>query len=198
MKLVLPPTVAVLRDASDVDPAAVARIEEGFVVVHPDEPDRWTYFAKINVDAEKLWGVFEALAATLPDRVGAIAGIANEEPALLPYADRAEVMRVLRLFKKELAFDGFLEFGITAQTRTEIEEVWLTAEKFFKVWGRDEASFRAVMAKLALREIDGLRFVDEFAHVSTTLSYVDKSALHATDVLDEVVERLRALEDDQR
>src|SRR5581483_7996328 len=173
-------------------------IEAGFVVVHPDEPDRWTYFAKINVDAPRIWEVFEALAGTLSDHVGPIVGFSHEEPALIAYAGREEVMRVLRLFKKELVFDGFLEFGITNQSRTEIEEVWLTAEKFFKVWGRDEASFRAVMAKLGLKEIEGLRFVDEFTHSHAALSCVDKTALRTQDVLDEVVERLSALSDDQR
>jgi hypothetical protein len=197
MKLVLPPTVAVLRadEAPGIDPDAVERIEEGFVVAYPDEPDRWTYFAKINVNAPALWDVFEALAATLPDRVGPIAGFPNEEPALLPYASRDAILSILRLFKKELSFDAFLEFGITAQTYSEIEEVWLTGEKFFKVWGRDEASFRRVMETLGLREVPELRFVDEFPHSHTTLSYVDKSALHAADVLDEIVERLRALEE---
>jgi hypothetical protein len=200
MKLVLPPTVAVLcpDEAPGIDPAggqnAVERIEEGFVLVHPDGPDRWTYFAKVNVDAHKLWDTFEVLAATLPDHVGAIAGFSNEEPELLPYANRTDIMSVLRLFKKELSLDAFLEFGITAQTRTEIEEVWLCGEKYFKVWGRDEASFRAVMDKLGLREVPELRFVDEFPHSHTTLSHLDTSALHAAEVLDEIVERLRALD----
>lgn len=198
MKLLLPPTLSFPRaedapDGIDIEAAdaarEAARIEEGFVLERFEDRS-WTYFARVNVDAPRLWDVFESLVGALPERVGPIVGSHGEEPALLPYQPRADALSVLRLYRTELSLDGFLEFGLIHQTDAITEEVFVPSAKYVKVWGRDEDGFRERMKAFGIDEVPDLRFVDEFPLMSCSLGVIDTKALHFTTVLDAIGERL--------
>jgi hypothetical protein len=202
VKLKLPPTLAFPTaddlpagtDLATADAArAAARIEPGYTIELLSAPSRFTYFARCNVDNDDLFGVFEALVAKLPEPIGTIVGPKGEEPDFLPYAARADVMRILRLYRNEIVRDPFLECGVTHQVDGKSDEVFIAAAKYLRVWGNDVAAFRRTMAGLGLEEIPDLRFVDEFPLTSQALRVVEPGALHYVDVLEELAERVRDL-----
>lgn len=195
--LVLPPTLALLEPdgtGSDVDLAAReakrAHIAPGYRIYPAPEGAPYAFYARCNVDAPLLWDAFEALVRCVPDPVGTIAGIKDQKPRMLPYAPKEEVLRVLRLYRRELSEDALIEFGLIHQTRTTTHEVFVPAAKYISVWLTDRADFECTMKALHLEQIPDLRFVDEFPRVSSSLSAIVKEALHPEDVIAELEERI--------
>lgn len=201
--LVLPPTLSLLEPdgtGSDTDRAAkeakTARIAPGYRLYTPREGAPYSFYARVNVDAPQLWSAFEALLSLLTEPVGAIAGIKDEEPKMLPYIPKADVLPIFRLYKRELCEDALLEFGLIHQTRTATDEVYVQAAKCISVWGNDVEAFKRIMKTLGLQEIPDLRFIDEFPRVSSTLSVMVKEALHPEDVLMQLEDRITDLAND--
>lgn len=201
MKLKLPSTLAFpsreeAPKSFDIDAAnahrAAARIEPGYVLsLAEDKP--FTFYARCNVDTDRLWDAFEAFAADLPDVVGTILGFKDEQPELVPYSARLGVVAHLRVYRRELTRDPFLEYGLIHQFEGRTEEVFVAAAKYLRVWGNDLARFRATAARLGLDEIADLRFVDEFPLTSHALHRFEPEALHFTEVLEDLRDRINAL-----
>jgi hypothetical protein len=178
-----PAKVDTLRDA--------ARIEPGYRLREAKDE---RFMAEVNVDVDRLWETFEALAFVLPDPVSGIVGVKDDEPMFGEYADKAAVLATLHAVRDELCHDGFLAFGVIHQTATENEEVFVTSAKYLRVWGADLARFRATMTRLGLDEIPELAFIDEFPIVSETLRATrGETARHFGEVIDEVRRRFDEL-----
>jgi hypothetical protein len=200
VNLRLPPTLASPRedeypktgyDVKAIDEArAAARIEPGYVLTIPTEPKPFTFYARCNLHTDQLWAAFEAFAACLPDDVGLLLGFKDEAPLRVAYRRRDETMPTLRLYRRELSCDPFLECGLIHQVDGRTEEVYIASAKYLRVWGNDLSLFRGTASALGLEEIPELRFVDQFPLTSHALSVVEPGALRFTDVLDDICERL--------
>jgi hypothetical protein len=152
------------------------------------------FMAEVNVDVDRLWETFEALAFVLPEPISGIVGVKDEEPMFGEYADKAAVLAALHGVRDELCHDGFLAFGVIHQTPTANEEVFVTSAKYLRVWGADLPRLRAIMTRVGLREIPELAFIDEFPIVSETLRVVrGETARHFGEVIDEVRKRFDEL-----
>jgi hypothetical protein len=202
MKLKLPSTLTFpSRDEApkhfDIDAAdarrAAARIEPGYVVSAGAADKPFAFYARCNVDTDRLWDAFEAFAGDLPDVVGTILGCKDAKPQLLPYSARAGVVAHLRVYRRELTRDPFLEYGLIHQVDGRTEEVFVPAAKYVRLWGNDLVRFRATAARLGLDEIADLRFVDEFPLISHSLHFLEPEALPFTEVLEDLRDRLDAL-----
>jgi len=202
MRLKLPPTLAFpsreeVPKGYDIDlldaRRAAAQIEPGYVLSPADGDKPFAFYARCNVDTDQLWDAFEAFSGDLPDVVGTILGFKDERPKVLPYSARADVVAQLRLYRRELTRDPFLECGLIHQAAGRTEEVFVTAAKYFRVWGNDVVRFKATAGRLGLDEIADLRFVDEFPLTSHALRFVEPDALHFTDVLEDLCDRLNEL-----
>ncbi|MEO7092452.1 MAG: hypothetical protein ABI175_04320 [Polyangiales bacterium] len=170
---------------------AAARIIPGYRL-RSETNDR--FFAEVNVDADRLWEAFEALAFVLPEPVSGIVGFKDDDPMFSEYADKAPVLAALYSFRDELCHDGFLAFGAIHQTATQNEEVFVTSTKYLRVWGADLAAFRETMTRLELAEVPDLAFVDELPVVSESLRVIrGETARHHEQVIAEVRSRFDAL-----
>jgi hypothetical protein len=172
-----------LRDAAKIEPG------HRFRSITDDR-----FVAEVNVDVDRLWDTFEALAFVLPEPVSGIVGFKDDDPMFSEYADKATVLAALHSARDELCHDGFLAFGLIHQTASDNEEVFVTSAKYLRVWGADVARFRAIMTRLAIPLVEDLAFVDEFPIVSESLRVVrGETARHHDEVLADVRERFDAL-----
>lgn len=178
-----PAKIDALRDAAKIEPGYRLRSESG---------ER--FMAEVNVDVDRLWETFEALAFVLPEPVSGILGFKDDEPMFSEYGEKAPVLAALHAVREELCHDGFLAFGVIHQTDLESEEVFVTSAKYLRVWGGDVARFRAIMQRLGLSPVEDLAFIDEFPIVSESLRIVrGEAARHHDEVMTEVRSRFDAL-----
>lgn len=175
--------VDALRDGANIRPGYRLRAEgEG------------RYVAEVNVDVDRLWALFEALAFVVPEPISGILGFKDDEPMFSEYADKASVLAALYSARDELCHDGFLAFGVIHQTATENEEVFVTSAKYLRVWGADVERFRAIMQRHELEPAPDLAFIDEFPIVSESLRVVrGEPTRHHDEVIADVRERFDGL-----
>ena len=175
--------VDALREAANIRPGYRLRAEA-------DE----RFVAEVNVDVDRLWSVFEALAFVVPEPISGILGFKDDDPMFSEYADKASVLAALYSARDELSHDGFLAFGVIHQTADANEEVFVTSAKYLRVWGADVERFRAIMQRHDLERVDDLAFIDEFPIVSESLRVVrGGEARHHDEVIADVRERFDAL-----
>ncbi|WP_276134955.1 hypothetical protein [Polluticoccus soli] len=164
-----------------------ANIVEGYKFRYNTEQDLpFKFFAEININNSRLWGLFVELAHQLPDEVCCIYGEYDEEPNYSSYADRAHVLNVLSNYQVELAQDCFIEFGLIYHTEEKLEEIFVKEAKHLQVWGTNEAGFRQLMARFQLDEIPDLNFVDEFPKVVEALEEFVPDARPPYQVIEEL------------
>lgn len=203
MRLILPPTLMPPK-AEDypphLDPNAIdarrnaAGIEPGFSVSMAAEGATYELHALVNVDAPRFWEVFERLVERMPEQCAIILGERDDEPYYGPYIPKAELVPILRLFRRELADDPFLEWGVIHQTPTRTEEVFVPHAKYFRVWTSDAEGFRRELTGLDLPEREKVITIDTFPLVSLTLPTVVPGAAHARETVERIIERMEDVE----
>src|SRR5436305_15048400 len=113
--LILPVTVRVplpheLPHREDIEELLVKRkqanITEGFIT-HPNKTPQlhFTFYAEININNNRLWQLFFALANELPDEVHCVYGLTEEEATTTGYFPKEKVIATLSRFEKELTMD---------------------------------------------------------------------------------------------
>jgi hypothetical protein len=164
-----------------------ANIEQGFVLKSSDD-ERYPFYAELNVDAPRIWTVFDSLCRALfRSEVSLVLGAKDAEPQIIGYADISSVLSALGHYKYQLANDGFLHFGIVSEKDGLIHEVFLAEAKCFKVWLDDEDHFRSLMKAHAIPENSELEFLDEYPRVTIRLP-ASKGAVYD---LEELASRLK-------
>jgi hypothetical protein len=115
--------------------------------------------------------VFRDLCAgLLSDPTTLIAGDADREPYPIAAGNVSKFLNVLEIHRYQLAHDGFLQFGLVSDHSDEIEEVFVTETKHFRVWLNDIERFRSIMHGHHICERSRMEFIDEYPRVTTRLS----------------------------
>lgn len=149
-----------------------ARIEQGYVSQKADET-LFTCYAEANIDAPQIWQVFRSLCeALLPEESFAIIGEIDEEPLHSgSYARTQELLALFERFSYHLANDCYIQFGLAAQSETELAEIFVTPTKHFQIWTSKADVLADVMTKFGIAEADELQFIDEFPRTTMALDY---------------------------
>ncbi|HJU69775.1 MAG TPA: hypothetical protein VJ650_16155 [Gemmatimonadaceae bacterium] len=150
------------------------------VIVQPGRPPAFEVYAEANVDAPKLWPLFEALVrALLPSIAAPLIGFKGEEPSKGHYTDRDLALAEFRPFRDALENDGFLHFGMIFQHNGVTEEVYVEPAKYLKVWSNRPDVLRAVFAQFGISEVQKLSFLDEFPLVTDAIPFQGASPGYA-------------------
>lgn len=167
-----------------------ANITAGFVLEETHD-SRYPYFAEINVDAPKIWGLFRALAEQmLSPEAELIIGPGEEDPRPVGHGPTRKICDALEPHRYQLANDGFIEFGLIRQTEDSFTEVFVGCCKYFKVWFANLDLFRVVMAEYGLEECESLEFIDEYPRATRRLPDYDLLATGPDELVRYFSERL--------
>ena len=172
--LVLPKGISLspLPDAdSPFEISESNKLEEQFrsgYIVHETDDELFDYFIEMNVDANKVWGLFyELVQAILPEDFATLIGQIGESALFLTeYADKDEVLDTLSNYSYELANDCNLQFGAVYQDEDLLEEVLVTPSKSFRIWTNQLETLQAVVESLGIPLVEELYLVEEYAQVS--------------------------------
>lgn len=131
----------------------------------------FTHYAEINVDAPRLWEVFSDLCNVLLDSPATfvVGGLDSELVPVGPVNVHAST-QLLAQHQYQLAHDGFLQYSLVSDHDGKVTEIFVTPEKYLKVWMNDETTFRGVMARHEIGEASSLKFLDEFPRTTVALS----------------------------
>lgn len=165
-----------------------AKIVEGYVLrpntAHLHLP--FTFYAEININNSRLWKLFTGLAYFLPEEVGCIHNLFEQEAMYGPYRNKSEIMQFLEKYELELTQDCNMEFGLTFQTDEEFEEIFIAETKYIKVWSSKQAIFSQLMRTFGLEEIPDLKFNDEFPKTVRQLTSINANATPTKIIIDEM------------
>lgn len=165
-----------------------ANIIEGYKLHHKDDnPENlnlpFNFFSEINIDSSRLWDLFIALSADLPEEVSLIFGHIDSEPTYGKYVNKKDLIRFLSQYRKELTQDTFMFFGLIFNDDNKLIEVFIDESKYIKYWGTDEITFRNHLFKFNVKEISDLNFIDEFPKVRESLNQFDEEALSTVELI---------------
>ncbi|HEX8899805.1 hypothetical protein [Vitreimonas sp.] len=163
-----------------------ANIAPGFVTKVANDP-AFQFYAEANVDATVVWSVFRDLVEALVGSRGILlfAHKDDETPAALGEGNVSDLLSALEPHVYQLQHDGYVQFGIVQQSDAQIDEVFVSVTKHFKIWFNDEVAFRDVMSKHNLVAADKLEFIDEYPRVTRALpaEKVVRNADHLAELL---------------
>jgi hypothetical protein len=164
-----------------------AKILEGYLLL-PNTTDNlpFKFHAKININNSRLWELFISLTNLLPNEVSCIYKLFEEKDLFSPNLYKSDILNFLERFKIELTQDCNLEFGLIYKTEDELEEVFVSESKYFKIWSNEETIFRNIMKEFSLKEIPDLNFIDEFPKVVEPLTMHNIDAKETDIVIDEL------------
>jgi len=162
-------------------------------VVRPHKSGGFAACIEANVHAPDLFAVFGELASGLLPEVSApLVGLKDEEPFFGHYTDRELALAALWDFREHLQHDGLMEFGIMFQHDGYTEEIFVRSAKYMQIWTNYLETVRAFFERYEIPEAPGLRFIDEYPHVSETIPYNGHGS-GCYPVLDRLKERFEAL-----
>lgn len=161
-----------------------ANITQGYTI-KPNETQQlhFSFYAEININNDKLWQLFLALAGDMPEEVHCVYGLYEDEATTTDYFPKQDVLKHLSPFQKELAMDCTLEFGLLYHSKEMLMEVFVPESKYIKFWGNDKAKFLKHMQDFQLKEIPDLAFIDEYPKIVTPLRNIIPSARRPEDVM---------------
>lgn len=154
-----------------------AKILEGYTLILNENPRLpYRFQAMINIDNSRLWSLFQALAATLPDKVSCVYGLYEEEQVTTALLQKQFVLDVLEKFREELTQECALEAGLLFQVKGILLELSISESKYLRYWGAELERFRQLMRSYRLDEIEGLEFIDEYPKIVTPLRELVRGA----------------------
>lgn len=149
---------------------ASAKILTGFVMSSVDNPS-FTAYLEANIHADKVWPVFETLAAQLlPDVVAPLVGWKDEDPTLGPYTDKSAALAALRPYAESLQHDGYIEFGLMHQSEGKTDEILVKPSKYLQIWTNQPALVAEALVSMRIPRAEKLQFIDEFPMVTERLA----------------------------
>jgi len=154
-----------------------ANIREGYKL-QLNEARRlpFRFQATINIDNRRLWQLFLALAATLPQKVSCVYGLYEEESETTAFLQKQFVLNELEKYREELTQECQLEFGLLFQTKEVLIELGVSESKYIRYWGVELERFRLLMQSFHLPPVEGLEFIDEYPKIVTPLRELVPSA----------------------
>jgi hypothetical protein len=148
-----------------------ANIREGYVLQLNDNPRfPYRFQATVNINNPRLWDLFVALAATLPQKLSCVYGLQGEDESETTQLLQKElVLQELGKYREELTQDCQLEFGLLYQTKDLLIELAVTESKYIRYWGAELERFRIMMKSFQLPPVEGLEFIDEYPRIVSPL-----------------------------
>ncbi len=147
-----------------------ANIREGYVLeMNENKRLPFRFQAAININNTRLWDLFLALAATLPQKVSCVYGLHEEEAATTAQLQKDFVLAQLGKYREELTQECQLEFGLLFQTKDLLIELSVTESKYIRYWGAELERLRLLMQSFHIPPVPGLAFIDEYPKVVTPL-----------------------------
>ena len=126
----------------------------------------YRFQSNINIDNDRLWELFLALAATLPDKTSCQYGLYEEEsPVTTGLLQKQFVLQQLEKYREELTRDCSLEFGLLYQAKDLLIELGVSESKYIRYWGVELERFRLLMRSFQLPAVEGLEFIDEYPKI---------------------------------
>lgn len=156
-----------------------ARIQQGYTLgLNEAGAHRLPYrfLATINIDNNRLWDLFQALAATLPAKLSCVYGLYEDESATTALLQKQFVLNELEKYREELTQDCQLEFGLLFQTKDVLIELSISESKYIRYWGVELERFKLLMQSFRLPPVNGLEFIDEYPKIVTPLRNLVPSA----------------------
>ncbi|HEX5027018.1 MAG TPA: hypothetical protein VFV68_17175 [Agriterribacter sp.] len=161
-----------------------ARIEPGYkITLNSITQLRYTFQAEINIDNPKLWDLVLALSVLLPEEIYCEYGLHQEEVVTTAYMPKTKLLAELSKYKQELTQDGFLQFTLLSNTKTELLEIAVTESKYIRFSGSNKENFIQCMQSFDLPEIADLAFIDEYPSITEPLKKFVPTARRPEDVV---------------
>lgn len=165
---------------------AAANITQGFTMHYNKTPLlHYNFLSEININNDKLWDVFLALAGDMPAEVCVMYGLydGEDEATTTDYFNKGYVLEILNKFRTELTMDTALEFGLLYQSKQLLSEIFISESKYIKFWGNDEQKFLQHMQNFGLQQINNLAFIDEYPKIVTPLQKFMPGTTRPPDVV---------------
>src|SRR5207253_2011475 len=122
-----------------------------------------------NINNDRLWQLFLALAEDMPGEVHCVYGLYEDEATTTDYFPKNNVLKYLSAVEKELTMDCTLEFGLLFHSKEVLTEIFIPESKYIKFWGNDKTKFLQHMQAFQLKEIPNLAFIDEYPKIVSPL-----------------------------
>jgi hypothetical protein len=156
-----------------------AKIVEGYsLILNENRRLPYRFQAMINIGNSRLWALFQALAATLPDKVSCVYGLYEEDHdhVTTPLMQKQFVLNELEKYRDELTQECQLEVGLLFQTKDILLELGISESKYIRYWGAELERFRLLMQSFHLPLVEGLEFIDEYPKIVTPLRDLVRTA----------------------
>jgi hypothetical protein len=166
-----------------------ANIIEGFTIKEASG-EKFSHYAEVNIDADKIWDVFCSLTNKLMNDVAyGIIGFKEEKPILSRFTTIERLIEIFQEYKFELTNDGYLEFGIANYDENSLNEIFVSSFKYMKIWANRKESLVETLNSYGIEQAENLQFIDEFPVVSEALSVnILRRIRHYSEVI-ECIER---------
>ena len=171
------------------DKRSSANIVQGFVL-REVSGEKFTYYAEVNIDADKIWDAFCNLTNKLIGDVAyGISGFKDEEPRLSGFAKTETIVEIFEKYKFELTNDGYLEFGIANYDENSLNEILVSSFKYVRIWTTRKDLLIQTLNSFGIEQIENLQFIDEFPVVSEALTDNIVKGINHYSVVMEYIER---------
>lgn len=169
-----------------------ANIIQGFTIKEVSG-EKFSHYAEVNIDVDKIWDVFCCLTNKLMDGVAyGILNIRDEEPTLSDFTKAEKLIEVFGSYKIELTNDGYLEFGIANYDESSLNEIFVSSFKYMKIWTTKKELLVQTLNSFGIQKIENLQFIDEFSVVSEALSSnIVKGIRHYSEVMEGINREFR-------
>jgi len=191
--LIVPPTVLVPKpsdfphreDIEDLlQKRREANITQGFIL-RPNKTSLlpFSFTVDININNNRLWQLFLALAEDLPATVCCTYGLGGEDPVTTDFLPKTHILSTFNRFELELTMDCSLQYSLLHHTKMMLMEVAVTESKYIRFSGSDNAKLLQKMQLFGLKEIRSISFIDEHPKLVLPLQQIMPAARRAADVL---------------
>ena len=165
---------------------ACANIAQGFTMHDNKTPLLpYTFLSEININNDRLWDLFTALAGDMPPEVCCMYGLhdGDEEITTTGYFHRTDVLDTLNKFRTELTMDATVEFGLLYQSNQLLTEIFISESKYIKFWGTNKEQFLQHMQNFGLEYSSSLAFIDEYPKIVIPLQKLIPKATRPAEVV---------------
>lgn len=156
-----------------------AKIVEGYTLtLNENSRLPYRFQAMVNIGNSRLWALFQALAATLPNKVSCVYGLYEDDQDHIttPLLQKQFVLNELEKYREELTQECRLEMGLLFQTKDILIELGISESKYIRYWGAELERFRLLMQSFHLPLVEGLEFIDEYPKIVTPLRDLVRTA----------------------
>jgi hypothetical protein len=160
-------------------------LKEGFEVFANEDTGEsiFDFFAVVNINNPKLWDLFKSLSFELPELVCLVFNKFGEEPNYGRYTDRQEILDFLEGYQKEILTDCDLKLSLVFSVEDELIQVEITEAKYIRFWGVNVDSFKEIMSKFMLNEVEGILLPDATPMQVIKLKSIDETAKETSELI---------------